>query len=71
MGLFNRCKHEWVLKARQSYTISERFAWESSWTETGDQTVLRYVCSKCKKDRSRTVMGEITLAEAKEVFPRP
>lgn len=71
MSLFRRCKHEWQAKAVQAYTISEKYIWDPTWTEIGDQTVVYYVCSKCQKDKSRLVSGRWSLKHAKELFPNP
>jgi hypothetical protein len=71
MSLFRRCKHEWEAKAVQHYTVKEKYIWEDTWSEMGDETIIRYVCSKCKDDTKRTVMGDFSLTQAKEVFPKP
>lgn len=71
MSLFRRHKHTWGVKMVQPFTELSKFAWQSEWDEIGDRTIIRYVCSGCKRDTSRTVHGDIPLHVAKEVFPKP
>lgn len=56
---------------RRSYTVREKWAWEQDWVETGEETIIHYVCSTCKDDTSRTVEGRYTVEQAKMVFPKP
>lgn len=71
MSLFRRHKHTWEVKMVQHFTEMSKFAWQSEWDEIGDKTIIRYVCSECKKDAGRTVCGDVSLPVAKEVFPKP
>lgn len=71
MRLFRRHKHTWEVKAVQRYTRMEKYMWESEWTEHGEETIVRYVCSTCQDDKKRTVLGSFTVAQAKELFPKP
>lgn len=56
---------------RRSYTVREKWAWEQDWVETGEETIIHYVCSTCEDDTSRTVEGRYTVEEAKMVYPKP
>lgn len=71
MRLFHRCKHNWQIVAVQKHSLVEAWAWETKWNDLGPHTTIRYVCSNCQKDTSRTVMGSFTIAQAKVVFPKP
>ncbi len=71
MSLFRRHKHTWQVKAVQNFNIKEKYIWEQDFRKTGEETIIRYVCSECHDDTHRTVTGAFSLREAKEVFPKP
>lgn len=71
MRRFRRCKHTWVAKAVQPYINKAWGIYAGEWYQSGDETTVYYVCSTCHIDKQRTVPGRFTLAQAKELFPKP
>lgn len=69
MSIFRRHKHTWEVKATQTFPMQ---IWaKGAWHDVAPDTIIRYVCGACQADKSRRVKGEITVAQAKVVFPRP